>query len=434
MASLSEKRIADLQALLALSRELAVALELPPLLRKIELAARKVLDCERATVFVYDRARAELKTRLSTGVEEIRISVDKGIAGAVARTGKTVRIPDAYADPRFNPDVDRLTGFKTRDMIAFPLVGFDNSVIGVLQVLNKISGAFDEWDDALVENFGAQVGVAIQRQMLLDEYAEKQRLQQDMDIARRVQESLLPVRPPAIPGFDISGWNKPANETGGDCFDFLELKDGRLAILVADATGHGLGAALMIAECRALFRATVSMSADLSLVHSRLNELLLEDLLDDKFVSAFLSVLTPGEHILAFLSAGQGPLIKYVRASDAFTDLAADTVPLGVTRRLLLGDPETFVMQPGDMMVLVTDGFLEWANPEGEQFGVERLCDVIRQHRDLPSEDIIKLIHRAVLEFAAGTVQSDDLTAVVIKRSGAPIERTTALFPRSIVT
>ncbi len=420
MASLSEKRIADLQALLALSRELAVTLELAPLLRKIELAARKVLGCERATVFVYDRARAELRTRLATGVEEIRIGADTGVAGAVARTGKTVRIPDAYADPRFNPDVDRLTGFKTRDMIAFPLVGFDNSVIGVLQVLNKISGAFDEWDDALVENFGAQVGVAIQRQMLLDEYAEKQRLQQDMDIARRVQESLLPLRPPAIPGFDISGWNKPASETGGDCFDFLELKDGRLAILVADATGHGLGAALMIAECRALFRATVSMSADLSLVHARLNELLLADLLDDKFVTAFFSVLSPGEHKLAFLSAGQGPLVKYVRASDAFADLAADTVPLGVTRRLSVKDPETFVMQPGDMMVLVTDGFLEWANPQGEQFGVERLCDVIREHRDMASEDIIKLMHRAVLAFAAGTVQSDDLTAVIIKRSGAP--------------
>jgi sigma-B regulation protein RsbU (phosphoserine phosphatase) len=402
MAPFPDKRIADLQAVLEISRELAATVELMPLLGKVEAAARKVLGCERATIFLYDRTSAELYSRMATGVTQIRFSADRGIAGEAARTGRIVKVPDAYADSRFNPEIDRQTGFKTRDLIAFPLVGFDNSIVGVLQVLNKIAGSFDEWDDSLVSTFGAQVGVAVQRQMLLDEYAEKQRLQEDLNIARKIQQGLLPARPPQVPGFDIAGWNMPADETGGDCYDFLELENGDIAITVADATGHGIGPALMIAECRALFRAMISLSQDLANVSSRMNDLLSADLLEDRFVTAFLGVLTPDERTLSYLSAGHGPLIKYIRASDEFTELAANAVPLGIMPGMRFDSPDKFVMQPGDMMVLVTDGFFEWATAAREQFGIRRLCETIRRSRDLSAAEIIQRLHEAVVSFARG--------------------------------
>jgi phosphoserine phosphatase RsbU/P len=416
MGTLTHKRITDLQAMLEVSRELAATAELQPLLQKVEIAARNVLGCERATIFLYDHARAELYSRMATGVDEIRFSVDRGIAGESARTGKVVKVPDAYADPRFNPDIDRRTGFKTRNLIAFPLVGFDNSIVGVLQVLNKVEGAFNEWDDELVSTFGAQVGVAVQRQILLDEYAEKQRIQEDLNIARRIQQGLLPEQAPQVAGFDIAGWNKPADETGGDCYDFLALENGALAIMVADATGHGIGPALMIAESRALFRATVSLSQDLAGVSCRINDLLCQDLLEDRFVTAFLGVLYPDRETLSYLSAGHGPLFKYVRADDEIFELSANAVPLGIMPGMHFDMPDQFVMRPGDMMILVTDGFFEWINADGEQFGIERMCELIRRHRDLPAEDIIRRLHEAVVTFAAGTPQADDLTAVVVKK------------------
>src|SRR5439155_2452087 len=121
---------------------------------------------------------------------------------------------------------------------------------------------FDPWDHELVKTFSAQVGVAVQRQLLLEHYAEKQRIERDLNIARDIQQGLLPKADAKLSGFDIAGWNKPADETGGDCYDYLPLADGSLAITIADATGHGIGPALMIAECRALFRATVSLSQD----------------------------------------------------------------------------------------------------------------------------------------------------------------------------
>jgi len=411
-----ERHIADLQAVLEVSRELGATGELLPLLRKVEQAALRVLDCERATVFLFDREKHELYSSMATGVSEIRFSADKGIAGEVVRTGQIINVPDAYADPRFNPEIDRKTGFRTRNMITFPLIGFDESIVGVLQVLNKKSGEFDPWDHELVHTFGAQVGVAVQRQLLLEHYAEKQRIQRDLMIARDIQRGLLPKKDVRVPGFDIAGWNKPADETGGDCYDYLLLPDGSLAVTIADATGHGIGPALMIAECRALFRASITVSHDLAAVIGQVNNLLCEDLPDDRFVTAFFGLLSPNEHTLRFLSAGHGPLIKYERASDEITELKADGVPLGILPDIPFSHPEAFVMQPGDMMILVTDGFFEWAGPDRELFGLPRLYRTIRRSRDLPAADVIQALYNAVLDFARGTPQADDLTAVVIKR------------------
>jgi sigma-B regulation protein RsbU (phosphoserine phosphatase) len=411
-----DKQLADLQTVLAVSRDLVAATELTPLLERIQIAALTVLGCERATVFLYDREANELYSRVATGVDEIRLSADQGIAGEVARTGKVVHVDDAYTDGRFNREIDRRTGFRTRNMIAFPLVGFDDTIVGVLQVLNKKSGTFDAWDRRLVETLGAQIGVVVQRQLLLEQYAEKQRIQADLNIARSIQQALLPKQAPEIPGFDIAGWNQPADETGGDCYDFYMLEDGSAAVTIADATGHGVGPALMIAECRALFRATILLSRDLAHVAGLINNLLCDDLPSDRFVTAFFGIVSASGGSIKFLSAGQGPLIKYVRRTDEFTELKADMFPLGIMRDQTFAAPDEFVMEPGDMMVLVTDGFAEWTDARREQFGIQRVCQVIREHRDDRSAEIIKRLHEAVVSFAGGTHQADDLTAVIVKR------------------
>ena len=189
------RQIEDLQALLQVTRELAANTELLPLLTCVEHAARRVLGCERATVFLYDTATDELVSQLATGVEEIRFSADRGIAGEVVRTGQVIHVPDAYADARFNPEIDRRTGFRTHNLLSFPLLGMDNRTVGVLQVLNKRSGDFTAWDREVVQALGAQVGVAVQRQMLMDAHAEKLRLQRDLNIARQIQQGLLPTAP-----------------------------------------------------------------------------------------------------------------------------------------------------------------------------------------------------------------------------------------------
>lgn len=418
------RQIAALEHLLEVARQLGASVELDPLLEVIATAATTVLDCERATVFLYDASTEELYSRVATGIEdsamtEIRFPASRGIAGEVARTGNVITLADAYADPRFNPDFDRQSGFRTRTMLAFPLRGHDSTTVGVLQVLNKRSGQFDRHDEELVRFLGAQAGVAIQRQMLLQEYADKQRIQRELNIARSIQQGLLPREQPTVAGYDIAGWNQPADETGGDSFDFLPFNDGNLAIALADATGHGIGAALIMAETRALFRATVRQTRDLPRVMTEINDLLCIDLPDGKFNTAFFGFLDPGQNTVRFLSAGQGPILVYAAATGEVRELETHGLPLGIIPEAEYDATTLLQLAPGDMLVLLTDGFYEWDRPDGEQFGTERIADLIRQHHHLPAAEFIQVVYRAVVEFSAGTRQGDDLTAVIVRREPA---------------
>lgn len=416
-----DRRIADLEKILAVTRALGVTVDLDPLLAQIAAAATDVLDCERATVFLCDHAKGELFSRIATGmegapIEEIRFGMDRGIAGEVATTGKGINIPDPYADPRFNPDFDRKSGFVTKSLLTLPLGGHDGKIVGVLQVLNKRGGPFSERDERLLSTLGAQAGVAIERQGLLEQYAVKQRIERDLNIAREIQQGLLPKTPPDLPGFEIAGWNRSADETGGDCFDWLRLPGGLLAISIGDATGHGIGPALVAAEARALLRGTLMQSRDLARVVPQINDLLGEDLREGTFVTAFIGLLDPEASLVDYVSAGHGPLLVYGGADDTFTEIPTHGLPLGLMPEMEYDPPTRVPLAPGDMLLLFTDGFFEWSRPDGEQFGTDRLTDVVRRHRDLPAAEIIRLVYAAVVEFSEGTKQADDCTAVLVKR------------------
>lgn len=409
-------QVDDLRAVLEVSRKLAATTKLPPLLEMVEGAARSVLCCARATIFLYDSKSDELYSQVATGVEEIRFKATQGIAGEAVRTADVIIVPDAYADERFNPEIDKKTGFRTRNMITIPMLGIDGDVVGVLQLLNKTNGEFDDWDHELARTFGAQVGVALQRQLLLEHFEEKQRLERDMNIARDIQQGLLPKAGASAEGFEIAGWNRPADETGGDCYDYCENDDGSLAVTVADATGHGIGAALMIAECRALFRAASSISHDVKEITTSVNDLLCDDLPDDRFVTAFFGIVCPQKQSVTYLSAGHGPIILYRKATDTLEELPANGFPLGIMTDAPWPDPDVFEMQSGDMLVVVTDGFFEWQNKDREQFGTTRLCESIRRASKLPCAELIAQVHRNVCDFVGAMPQDDDLTALVIRK------------------
>ncbi|MEI7781885.1 MAG: PP2C family protein-serine/threonine phosphatase, partial [Planctomycetota bacterium] len=197
------------------------------------------------------------------------------------------------------------------------------------------------------------------------------------------------------------------------------LDDGSLAIALADATGHGIGAALIMAETRALFRAAARQTRDPQRVVSEVNDLLCLDLPDGKFNTAFFGFLAPAEHTVRFLSAGQGPILVYVAATGDVRELETHGLPLGIMPEVEYDATTVFQPAPGDMLVLLTDGFYEWDRPDGEQFGTERIADLIRRHHALPAAEFIQVVYRAVVEFSAGTRQGDDLTAVIVRREPA---------------
>jgi serine phosphatase RsbU (regulator of sigma subunit) len=241
-------------------------------------------------------------------------------------------------------------------------------------------------------------------------------LEHDLGIARSIQQGLLPKTPLLVKGFDVAGWNQPAAETGGDYFDWQQLADGRAAITIADVSGHGIGSALCMAGCRASARAGLAADSDLRSFLLRMNRLLHDDLPLAKFVTLAVGLLDPEAETLHLISAGHGPLLFYSSEEDRFCSLDAQGPPLGLLPRCNFDAPTTLKFLPGDILVLITDGFIEWANTDGEEFGDDRLMEAIRASRDMPSAGIISELYSEVVRFAGPSPQLDDLTAVVVKR------------------
>lgn len=267
---------------------------------------------------------------------------------------------------------------------------------------------------------------------LADEQAARKKIEQDLELARHIQRGLLPKTVPNLPGFEIAGWNQAADQTGGDYFDWLELPDGRTLVMLADVTGHGIGPALIVAACRAYLRAaaisgvaangegrsgTNGGRAVLSQVLDRVNNLLHEDVPEMRFVTAVVAIIDPHTNHMTISSAGHAPLIFYEAATNLLHIWDADDLPLAVTGDVHYPEPRDVTWQPGDMLVLVTDGFFEWQNDSGQQFGTERLGKFVVANAHRAPDEFISLLHATVVAHAAGTGQPDDLTAVVVKKT-----------------
>lgn len=245
---------------------------------------------------------------------------------------------------------------------------------------------------------------------------EKERIQRDLAIAREIQQGLLPTVPPTVPGFDIAGWSEPADETGGDYFDFMPLDGGELAVAIADVTGHGIGAALVVAEVRALFRAEILRSPDLLTAVTSVHDLISRDLSSDRFVTACFAVVSPTRSTVRYVSAGHGPILAYSLARDVVEERPPQGLPLGFLPEAAYTPPTEIVLAPGDVFMVLTDGFFEWTNRHGEPFGVDRIREFLQGHHAMPAGELIDRLRRAVVEFSGGTRQADDLTSIVIKR------------------
>lgn len=404
------------QALLEMARALGTTCDLERLLQMVIRYSMELLDAERATLFLYDRQNEELYSRIAEGAGEIRISVNTGLAGAAARSLEIINVPDAYQDSRFNPDVDKNTGYRTRNLLSCPLTDYNGKLVGILQVLNKRDGVFDENDIALAGAFSAQAGVALQRASLIEEHLEKVRLEDSLRIAKEIQEGLLPSEAPKLLGFDIACWNRPCDATGGDYCDFLALDGDRLVVTFGDVTGHGVGPALVSCATRAMIRALSSVNDDIENVMWRVNNLLSEDLPENRFVTVFLGLLDANAGQLHYCSAGQGPLLWLHAETNRTDTIGAGGIPMGIIPDCGPFPVERIPMQKGDLFALLTDGFYEWTRGDGELFGVERVIQVMQANKNRSAYEILFAVKEAVETFV-DTKQGDDLTAIIIKKT-----------------
>jgi len=405
----------NLEPILALAGKLAAPYDLATMLAEVMDAATQVLGAERASVWLYQPETDELVLRVASDIAPVRLAAGTGIVGTCARTRQVINVPDCYADARFDPGVDRKSGYRTRCLLALPLIDHMGALVGVMQVLNKRHGVFDTGDEALGGVLAAQCAVALQRTLMMQQVIEAEKLRREMETARAVQMSTLPAAMPQVPGYDLYGTFQPADLTGGDTFD-LALTEQGLLIVLGDATGHGIGAALSVTQLHAMLRMALRLGADLELAYRSVNNQLAERLPADRYITAFIGLLDPATHRLRFHSGGQAPILCYRAERASFEEHEPTSFPLAAMPLERLRPATTLELQPGDVLALLTDGIYECENARGEQFGVERVRRLIAERHDAPMAELAAALLRAAQAFAGEAPQADDMTMVLVRR------------------
>jgi sigma-B regulation protein RsbU (phosphoserine phosphatase) len=429
-ASPSQRHLSvpDMEAILAVTAKLAAPFDLMSMLSEVVNAAKQVLEADRGSVWLYDAAPDQLVLEIATGIAPVRVPAGAGLAGACARTRRIINVPDCYADPRFNPEVDRQSNYRTRCMLTLPLVDHQDVLVGVMQVLNKANGVFDESDEALAMVLAAQCAVALQRVRMTAAVIEGEKMRQELEMAREVQMSTLPSVMPMVAGYDLYGTSRPASQTGGDTFDLSEIDQGLLVVL-GDATGHGIAPALSVTQMHAMLRMAFRLGADLETAFLQVNNQLASTLADDRFITAFIGLLDVATHRMRFHSGGQAPILHFQAATGTCARYDPTSFPLAAMPLTTLQPAVTLDLLPGDMLVLLSDGIYEYHDAHGQQFGEARVEAILAASHGKTMAELSANLQDAVQAFAQGAPQEDDMTIVLVKRAAQAAEH--RMFRRS---
>jgi sigma-B regulation protein RsbU (phosphoserine phosphatase) len=409
--ALSDLQRTDLDRVVRVCTALGSERDPDRLLDLILHEACALVRADRASLFLVDTEHRELVTRIAQGTDEIRLPLGRGIAGTVAVTAKPVMIDDAYADPRFDPEHDRRSGYRTCTMLCMPLIDHEDAVVGVIQVLNRNDGPFTTHDQQLLGALCAQAAVSIVSTRLMRAEVERQRLERDLELARQIQIALLPDTPPAIPGWRLAGYSRSCDKTGGDYYDFLPTADG-CDVVIGDVSGHGLGAAMLMSTARAFLRALHEQEPNPGRIITRMNALLERDMADDAFMSFFFARLTQ-DGGCALVNAGHEPPLIY-RTGRGVDEIEIGGLLLGMLPDMAWEPTEVPKLAPGDLIVLFTDGIFEaQAPPRFEQFGIARMKDIIERTASQGALAVREALIAAVEAWLGGHSPHDDMTLVV---------------------
>ncbi len=417
-----EQRVIGLKSLIEVSSIITSTLDLNELIRLVMQKAQAVMNAEASSLMLLNEELNLLECRFALGTaqdqvrDKMQLRLGQGIAGWVAEKGEPLIVPDVDADPRFYQDMDKLTGFRTRSILAAPLK-VKGKLIGVAEVLNRCDGLpFTEDDLDIFSTFCRQVAMAIENARMHQFMLEQQRLQQQLESAYTIQQSFMPQTFPDSPdqSYQLFGKNIPATSVGGDLFDYFELDAGRLALVIGDVSGKGIPAALFMARLVSDLRHYSHLKKNIPEALAEVNKLLVQRSQRGMFVTLQYAVLDCRRGILSILNCGHLPPLRIHSAGRAAEWIeAVDGIPLGILPEFS-GSEYHLQLQHGDYMVMFTDGIVEAKNTHGAQYSRDRLMK--RVDRSWPSSsELVNGIMDDVLDFAGHTPQHDDMTVLVLK-------------------
>jgi sigma-B regulation protein RsbU (phosphoserine phosphatase) len=400
-------------------------LSLDETLRQVLECVFEVVEAERGYVMLLEtdsekkESRPELvckasRYRSGEGRDETEeVEISQSISEQVLREGRSVLTSDARHDPRFQERQSIVLG-GVRSVMAVPLA-VEKRVSGMIYVDNLLNiNRFTERDLQLLTLIAGVAAIRIENMSLLELQEEQRRLANELEVASEIQLSLHPAVPPTIPGYDLDGCSFPCYEVGGDYYDFIGKSDGRHVVALGDVSGKGTGAALLMSSVHAAVRAHTRTRLSAAEVVAEINHYICDNSPANRYVTLFYSELDPRTNELTYINAGHNAPVL-VRASGEVTRLDIGGFPVGITPAAVYG--EGWVgLEPGDALVIFSDGATESQNEEGDEFGEPRMIEVVRKNRHRSAAGIRDRIDEALAKFVGKAKAIDDLTLVIVKR------------------
>ncbi len=403
---------AKLRAMIEISQNLGKAVSLDEVLAKLLDSLFKIfLQADRGFVILRTGPEGVLvpkaiKHRRSDNEDQIRVS--RTVVNQVMKTQEAVLSADAASDSRFDTS-QSIADLRIRSMMCAPLVNNEGQSLGVIQIDTSDSRHRFQKDDLdVLASVASQAAIAVDNAQLHETTLKQQGMQRDLELAHKVQRGLLPSEPPQLPGYHFFDFYEPANQVGGDYYDYVELSNNRLAVVLGDVSGKGVSAALLMAKLSGEVRYCLASEPTPAAAVSRINASFSRSGWQDRFVTFILAVLDGKTNELTVVNAGHmAPLLRH---SQGVVEEIGDDVaglPLGVDADYQY-DQYIRQIDPGDFLVLYTDGISEAMNLDNDLYGIERLRSQLDQS-SVTVDDLGRLILDDVKRFVGGRPQSDDM-------------------------
>jgi phosphoserine phosphatase RsbU/P len=409
-----------LGVLTAAARALLVHKPLPDVFEQVLDLLFQAVPAERGAILLLEGAPAEpvIKASRSRGKQPPPTRVSRSIARRVMEQLDSLLLPNLLEDTALR-NQDSILSTGIRSALCAPLwfrseAAGKDAVIGLVYLDSLLSAKpFTEEDLQIVTALANVAAAKIENSRLLEESMEKRRLEEDMRVAAEIQRALLPANPPRVPGYEIAGCNYPCHGVGGDYYDYV-LEDGALLLALADVSGKGTGAALIMTVLRAAVRAHWG-EIEICEAVARINRTVCQNISQGKYATFFTARLDPGSGTLQFVNAGHNPPLL-VRADGTVETLSTGGMVLGLFESIPYDD-EAVEMRVGDTLVIYSDGVTETWSPEDVEYGDGRLTELLVSCRHLGAEEVQQRILEEVGSFAAGAKATDDRTLIVVKRA-----------------
>jgi phosphoserine phosphatase RsbU/P len=395
-------RVVELEALYDVGLAVASTLDLDRLSEEILMRAVSLLDARRGALYILEDGRYRLDRTFGGEAAPWFAGGDGELRQFLVAGGEAPvhLLPGA----RYLQGVPIEVESGPRGLIA---VGDKESRRGV--------GPFLASDRRTLSLFANQAALALENARLHLQALEKERLEREMHLAAEIQRQILPKGAPIVAGFELIGWYRPARQVGGDYYDLFRREDGRIGLVVGDVSGKGMPAALMVSVLHSALRLLLDQDGFGPAMLERLNRHVHESSASNKFITMLLAELDPATGGLHYMNAGHNPAIL-LRADGRAEELPAGGMPIGLMP-IARFQSRALTLEHGDLLCIYSDGITEAAAPDDEEFGMERLTDLLRAGRDRPLAELVESIPHAIGEFSQGLPQGDDQTLVLLRRS-----------------